>query len=391
MECRAGSVLFCFGEHDPKIDETYRFSVFLLCVAPGSPPAMLIYWDGRLFYSDALVWAAAGSLASIVPCALALRAWPSLWPSEPVLQALDFVLSALALNGVLGAWLRWSLLPGWVADRPALYALRATSAIVGSASLVWLLVQMMPRHILAATALFSACVSYNSACWSAAVWLHLQDRGLAFLLPQPVRDVLLSTPPIELLIPDASLTQMVSRFWQLLGVLLIPRADRPAALERLAPDFRARLTQPGIQAELPAPLTDLVKPWSEGPSYLRVRPLRQALSPGEEPSAEHSRAAPAKPAPAARARLDAPEWLLFFVLRQHIMRALCGGARSTLRRYGVRAARMLAVAMVGLLLIRYRRTFRRVLPSKLLRLALMGAAFVVASHVRTMDVQKRPR
>jgi hypothetical protein len=356
---------------------------------------MLLYWDGRLFYSDALVWAAVGSLASIVPCFLALRAWPSLLPSEPVLQALDFVLSAVALNSVLGAWLRWSLLPGWVADRPALYALRATSALVGSASLVWLLVQTMPRHLLAGTALFSTCLSYNSACWSAALWLYLQDRGLAILLPQPVRDILLTTPPIELLIPEASLTQILSRFWQLVGLLLIPRADRPAALERLAPDFRARLTQPGIQAELPSQLTDLVKPWSEGPGYLRVRPLSQALSPDADEDAgagQHTRVAPAKPALAPRARLDAPEWLLFFVLRQHIMRALCGGARSTLRRYGLRAARVLAVAMVGLLLVRYRRVFRRVLPSKLHRLALMAAAFVVASQVRTMDVQnKRPR
>jgi len=376
-----------------KMDGTCRFSFLGPTRASTIPGSMLVYWDGRLFYSDALVWAAAGSLALLVPCSLALRAWPSLWPSEPVLQALDFVLSSVALNGILGAWLRWSLLPGWVADRPALYALRATSAVVGSASLVWLLVQMMPRHILAGTALLSTCISYNSACWSAALWLYLQDRGLAVLLPQPVRNILLSTPPIELLVPDASLTQIVSRFWQLLGVLLIPRADRPAALDRLAPDFRARLTQPGIQAELPAQLTDFVKPWSEGPGYLRVRPLSQALSPDadEDSSAVHSRVAPAKLAPAPRVRPDAPEWLLFFVLRQHIMRALCGGARSTLRRYGIRAVRMLAMAMVGLLLIRYRRVFRRVLPSKLHRLALMAAAFVVASHVRTMDVQKRPR
>jgi hypothetical protein len=352
---------------------------------------MLIYWDGRLFYSDALVWAAAGSLVLIAPCFLVLHAWPSLWPDESVLQALDFVLSAVALNGVLGAWLRWSLLPGWVADRLALYALRATSAVVGSVSLVWLLVQIMPRHILAGTALFSTCLSYNSACWSAAVWLYLQDRGLAILLPQSVRNVLLSTPPIELLVPDASL-QILSRFWQLLGVLLIPRADRPAALERLAPDFRARLTQPGIQAELPAQLTDFVKPWSEGPGYLRVRPLSEALSiePDEDSCAVHGRVASAKAAPAFRARPDAPEWILFFVLRQHIMRALRGGARSTIKRYGIRAVRMLAVSMVGLLLVRYRRVFRRVLPSKLHRLALMAAAFAVASHVRTMDVRKRP-
>ena len=356
---------------------------------------MLLYWDGRLFYSDGLVWASAASLLFVGPAGLALLLFPTFLPPERLLAPADYALSALVLNGVLGAWLRWSLLPGWVAGRPALYVLRVLSALVGSATLVWLLVQMIPRHILAGSALLSVCISYNSACWSAAIWLNFQDHGLGQLLPHGLHDVLFSTPPIEMLSTGMSLSQMISRFWQLMGVLVVPRADRPAALARLAPDFRARLTQPGIQGELPAKIAELIQPWSNGPDYLRVRPLSQALSPSaEEVSTEapasRTRGVAGKSAPPHRHRSDAPEWLLFFVLRQHIMRALCGGTRNVMRRYGVRAVRTLSLVAVGLLLLRYRRVFRRVLPGKLHRLALMAAAFVVARHVRTMDLHKRP-
>jgi len=350
---------------------------------------MIIYWDGRLYYSDAVVWAAAGSLVLAVPAAWALHSRPSLWPSEQVLGALDLGLAAVVFNAVLGAWLRWSLLPGWVAGRPALYALRATSALIGSASLIWLAVQLMPRQILAVAALCSLCISYNAASWSAALWLHLQDHGLGDMLPATVRDLLLHTPPLELLGTDAP--TVVSRCWQMVGLLLVPHADRPAALSRLSPDFRARLLQPGLQAELPPIVAELVQPWSSGPDYLRVRPLSHALIPHTNGYA----ASPSSPAPRgpavdlAPARPDAPEWLLVFVLRQHVLRALGGGRGALLSRVGFRAARLLALSALGMLLLRHRRRLRRVLPAKLRRVAILAAAFVLARQLRAMNLRQK--
>lgn len=169
---------------------------------------MLLYWDGRLFYSDALVWLSAVSLALAVPAAWATSAYLPYCPSDDALRVADFGLAAVLLNSVVVPWLRWSVLPGWVAGRPALYALRATSALVGVASLLWLTAELVPRQVLAVAALCSACASYNAACWSAALWLRLQGAGLGELLPPNLRDVLLRTPPIELLGTDAPLAQV---------------------------------------------------------------------------------------------------------------------------------------------------------------------------------------
>ena len=47
-----------------------------------------------------------------------------------------------------------------------------------------------------------------------------------------LRAALLHTPPLELLGRDAPLAQAVARALQLTGVLLVPEADRGAALQR---------------------------------------------------------------------------------------------------------------------------------------------------------------
>ena len=202
--------------------------------SPPSPPShtMLVWWGGRLYYSDALVWLAAGGIAASAPLAWTAGVWPEECLSVAGLQVLDWCLSATVLHCIVGAWLRWSLLPGWAAGRPSLYVLRATSALVGSASLLWLVATLVPRAVLGVSALLSVSLSLSGACWSAALWLQLQECGLAAALPPSLRAALLHTPPLELLGRDAPLAQAVARALQLTGVLLVPEADRGAALQR---------------------------------------------------------------------------------------------------------------------------------------------------------------
>ena len=196
---------------------------------------MLVWWGGRLYYSDALVWLAAGSIAASAPLAWTAGVWPEECLGVAGLQVLDWCLSATVLHCIVGAWLRWSLLPGWAAGRPSLYVLRATSALVGSASLLWLVATLVPRAVLGVSALLSVSLSLSGACWSAALWLQLQECGLAAALPPSLRAALLHTPPLELLGRDAPLAQAVARALQLTGVLLVPEADRGAALQRPSP------------------------------------------------------------------------------------------------------------------------------------------------------------
>jgi len=302
---------------------------------------MLMYWHGRLYYSDTLVYLATVSIIVIAPIVLALGLHHTDAPLEssrhessicmdrpdpfdmpgmeqhscaqqagvsllhacpnPATQPqlaestprgfgtlLDWLLASTLLTGMLVPWLRWNLLPGWTAGRRSLYALRSASAVVTATALVALVALSVPRNVLLLGTLLCVATTVNGASWLASLWLRLQRDGAARLLPKSVVQVLLHTPPIDLLGKDAPLVLFLTRWWQLCGILLLREDERAEAMTLIPTALRRRLTAEGIQHELPEGLRQLLSPWSRGPPHLRVLPIGEAMSAGSHTADRHA-------------------------------------------------------------------------------------------------------
>jgi len=237
---------------------------------------MIIYYFGKVYYSRTLSWACTTLVLLSVPAAA--LAW-HLRPHECLSQesqalamlAVDYWLAATLLSGPL-----WYLLAYSFArmddDQPELLALRGTSAVIVAAASTTLVVQVLPRLVLASATALYVGLSLNLGCWWASLWLRLQTDGLAAHLPPSVRRALLHERPIDWL-RRSDWTEMVLRARQMLPLLLLPDGELRHGLAQLPPRLRRRLERPGLAALLPNTARQLLEPWATGPDLLRVRPL----------------------------------------------------------------------------------------------------------------------
>eukprot|EP00900_Chrysochromulina_parva_P012955 jgi/Chrpa1/21660/Chrysochromulina_OHIO_Genome00005341-RA len=237
---------------------------------------MIIYYFGKVYYSRTLSWACTTLVLLSVPAAA--LAW-HLRPHECLSQesqalamlAVDYWLAATLLSGPL-----WYLLAYSFArmddDQPELLALRGTSAVIVAAASTTLVVQVLPRLVLASATALYVGLSLNLGCWWASLWLRLQTDGLAAHLPPSVRRALLHERPIDWL-RRSDWTEMVLRARQMLPLLLLPDGELRHGLAQLPPRLRRRLERPGLAALLPNTARQLLEPWAMGPDLLRVRPL----------------------------------------------------------------------------------------------------------------------
>ena len=159
-----------------------------------------------------------------------------------------------------------------MAYKPELLALRGTSAVIVAAASTTLVVQVLPRLVLASATALYVGLSLNLGCWWASLWLRLQTDGLAAHLPPSVRRALLHERPIDWL-RRSDWTEMVLRARQMLPLLLLPDGELRHGLAQLPPRLRRRLERPGLAALLPITARQLLEPWASGPDLLRVRPL----------------------------------------------------------------------------------------------------------------------
>ena len=237
---------------------------------------MIIYYFGKVYYSRTLSWACTTLVLLSVPAAALAWHWR---PHECLSQesqalamlAVDYWLAATLLSGPL-----WYLLAYSFArmddDQPELLALRGTSAVIVAAASTTLVVQVLPRLVLASTAVLYVGLSLNLGCWWASLWLRLQTDGLAAHLPPSVRRALLHERPIDWMRRN-DWTEMVLRARQMLPLLLLPECELRHGLAQLPPRLRRRLERPGLAALLPNTARQLLEPWANGPDLLRVRPL----------------------------------------------------------------------------------------------------------------------
>ena len=237
---------------------------------------MIIYYFGKVYYSRTLSWACTTLVLLSVPAAA--LAW-HLRPHECLSQesqalamlAVDYWLAATLLSGPL-----WYLLAYSFArmddDQPELLALRGTSAVIVAAASTTLVVQVLPRLVLASATALYVGLSLNLGCWWASLWLRLQTDGLAAHLPPSVRRALLHERPIDWL-RRSDWTEMVLRVRQMLPLLLLSDGELRHGLAQLPPRLRRRLERPGLAALLPNTARQLLEPWASGPDLLRVRPL----------------------------------------------------------------------------------------------------------------------
>ncbi|KOO35219.1 hypothetical protein Ctob_012724 [Chrysochromulina tobinii] len=242
---------------------------------------MIIYYFGKVYYSRTLSWACTTLVLLSVPAAA--LAW-HLRPHECLSQesqalamlAVDYWLAATLLSGPL-----WYLLAYSFArmddDQPELLALRGTSAVIVAAASTTLVVQVLPRLVLASATALYVGLSLNLGCWWASLWLRLQTDGLAAHLPPSVRRALLHERPIDWL-RRSDWTEMVLRARQMLPLLLLPDGELRHGLAQLPPRLRRRLERPGLAALLPNTARQLLKPWATGPDLLRHQ-LQQAVGP----------------------------------------------------------------------------------------------------------------
>ena len=237
---------------------------------------MIIYYFGKVYYSRTLSWACTTLVLLSVPAAALAWHWR---PHECLSQesqalamlAVDYWLAATLLSGPL-----WYLLAYSFArmddDQPELLALRGTSAVIVAAASTTLVVQVLPRLVLASATALYVGLSLNLGCWWASLWLRLQTDGLAAHLPPSVRRALLHERPIDWL-RRSDWTEMVLRARQMLPLLLLPDGELRHGLAQLPPRLRRRLERPGLAALLPNTARQLLEPWASGPDLLRVRPL----------------------------------------------------------------------------------------------------------------------
>ena len=283
---------------------------------------MLVYWDGRMYYSSTTVWCTSALLTALLPAGVWLLRAEQCVLEEKWLAALDWVLAAFMVNGLLTPMLQWNLTPSGRAD---LYVLRSVSAVLSSAALIALTVHTLTRTQLALSTALYVGISCNLASWSSAFWLHMQATGLGGLLPVGVRYTLRTKPLLQWL-RDDYLTTCFQQLRRIAPLVLLPAEHLEAALAVMPPELRDRLQQP-LVAELPAPVRELVQPWQDGPGHLRVRPfclpklsLRETNNHHDhrdEPPADAA-GLPRLAAPAGRINDCAPEWVYVYVLRRHL-------------------------------------------------------------------------
>ena len=283
---------------------------------------MLVYWDGRMYYSSTTVWCTSALLTALLPAGVWLLRAEQCVLEEKWLAALDWVLAAFMVNGLLTPMLQWNLTPSGRAD---LYVLRSVSAVLSSAALIALTVHTLTRTQLALSTALYVGISCNLASWSSAFWLHMQATGLGGLLPVGVRHTLRTKPLLQWL-RDDYLTTCFQQLRRIAPLVLLPAEHLEAALAVMPPELRDRLQQP-LVAELPAPVRELVQPWQDGPGHLRVRPfclpklsLRETNNHHDhrdEPPADAA-ALPRPAAPVGRINDCAPEWVYVYVLRRHL-------------------------------------------------------------------------
>ena len=283
---------------------------------------MLVYWDGRMYYSSTTVWCTSALLTALLPAGVWLLRAEQCVLEEKWLAALDWVLAAFMVNGLLTPMLQWNLTPSGRAD---LYVLRSVSAVLSSAALIALTVHTLTRTQLALSTALYVGISCNLASWSSAFWLHMQATGLGGLLPVGVRHTLRTKPLLQWL-RDDYLTTCFQQLRRIAPLVLLPAEHLEAALAVMPPELRDRLQQP-LVAELPAPVRELVQPWQDGPGHLRVRSfclpklsLRETNNHHDhrdEPPADAA-ALPRPAAPVGRINDCAPEWVYVYVLRRHL-------------------------------------------------------------------------
>ncbi len=358
---------------------------------------MLFYAYGRLYYVPILSWLTAATLlaAPFVGYKLwLLRVGLNSEQVEALLGAADYGMAGTLMSGVLYYFISYNLVPD---GRFELYLLRAASALLASAALLVLTVQLLSRPVLAASAALYAGASLNVSCWWTALMLRLQDGGLGELLPEPLHYVLLEMRPIDWLRSN-SWTVLVTRLRQLVPVMLLPDDELHHAMELLPPEARERLLQRGLHAELPRLISQLVRPWAAGPDFLRVR--RLSLSGLARQSSSPSTAAPqlgSGGGPATTSQVGAPEWLLLYALRRHVTRSLRRRIGPLLdpapnRPAHLRAALALAVAIAaGRLLAGVGTARRRKLWYLMRRLAQFALPVVFALIVARSRIRKPAR
>ena len=247
---------------------------------------MIYYLFGELHYSAPLVWFCSGALVLAIPvgahCFWHLNDLPPEMVA-PVLLALDHACAATLCWGCNYWLLTMSLTPHYLIPdgRPELFALRAASAVVAACSSVCLVAYTLPRFVLyAGTALYVG-LGLNISVWWASLWLHLQDEGLASLLPPSLVHLLAHERPIDWLRKDM-VGHLLTRCRQLLPLLVLPEEDLHHGLAILPPHVREALEARGLgRLVLPVSLRRLLlEPWASGPYYLRVRGVASGQSAG---------------------------------------------------------------------------------------------------------------
>lgn len=306
---------------------------------------VLLFWGERVFFSDFVVWLAILSTTFSIPLAVYWTLPNMATPLELMLSALDWVMAAILLNGIIVPWLRTCV--RLRSGRHSLYVLRIVTALLPGVATIGLCVTLIPRPALVLMVIVYLGLAIHVSCWAAEFWLHMQKGGIAAFLPRGLHEALFSKPPLELL--DGIDFSSFSDSAQLATLLLLPPNERPAALALLPGTLRARLVQRGLHNEIPGEIMQLLRPWAEGPNYLRVRPLQMGF---DKPTPDKGADVPTVPSP-RRAALGAqqpPGWLLLYVLRRHAERTV----RTHLNPAHVRVGGLAVGAVVLLKLMRAR-------------------------------------
>ncbi|KAL1520984.1 hypothetical protein AB1Y20_022542 [Prymnesium parvum] len=349
---------------------------------------MLLCYYGRLFYSAPLVWATSALLVLSLALAAAVYVYePAVSLSDTsrawLLLVADHTLAGILLSSVLYSFILVNFTPN--GGRVELFVLRCVSALLVSGASIALAVQLMPRNVLAASTVLYLGVSLNASCWWASLWLFLQKDGLAPLLPESLRDALLRDRLLDWLRQPFDYALLVQRLRQMLPLLVLPEEELHRGLALLPPELRARLQRPGLlnmEGEIPRRLRAVLEPWSEGPDYLRVRPLQlpapssTAAGKGTNGHVNYAGRAPGEAAPQDRAAtdgrregrpraerraaatvgqvwqaiemrqslLEGPEWLILYALRRHVERFVRGKVEAALASTATKAKLVLVLA-----------------------------------------------
>ena len=240
---------------------------------------MLFYISGTLYYSCEIVWLT----ALAVPCGALAVAAASHYRLCEVLSdevrallyfILDYSLAATLLSGVLWYPMVYSFT---FAGRAELHALRGVSAVAMAGAATALVVQLLSRPVLAASAMLYVGASLNASCWWAELWLYLQEGGIVRLLSPSLRHMLLHERPIDWLRRD-DFSRLLLRVRELLPLLVLPESELHHGFAILPAELQARLQQPGLVSVLPpCLLRTCIEPWARGNEWLRVEHLKLSV------------------------------------------------------------------------------------------------------------------